>query len=204
MINENIPFQKVFLIGADGEKLGVKNTYEAIEIAKESKMDLVLIAVEPKPIARVLSYGKFKYERKKKQKAAKEKQTIIQNRQIRLTAMIGSHDLQTKAKKAIEFLLDNDRVKVSLKLRGREIARPELGHSVMEKFYNLVESLADKTKEPELVNERFLDMYLQPNKVKVAKYKKEHNLVDKKSSENVSDDSSLDLDEGATNAKDED
>nr|WP_318027005.1 translation initiation factor IF-3 [Mycoplasmopsis bovis] len=68
MINENIPFQKVFLIGADGEKIGVKNTFEAIEIAKDSKLDLVLIAVEPKPIARILDYGKFKYERKKKQK----------------------------------------------------------------------------------------------------------------------------------------
>ena len=83
MINENIPFHKVFLVGANGEKIGVTNTNQAIEMAKDQRLDLVLIAVEPKPIARIMDYGKFKYERKKKQKAAKEKQTVIENRQIR-------------------------------------------------------------------------------------------------------------------------
>lgn len=193
----------MFLIGSNGEKIGVRSTIEAIEMAKEEKMDLVLIAVDPKPIARILNYGKFKYERKKKQKAAKEKQTTIQNRQIRLTPFIGEHDLKTKARKAIEFLLDGDRLKVSLKFRGREITKPELGHKTLERFFELLDGLADKTKEPELVNSRFLDMYLQPNKVKVAKYKKEHNLVDKKTSvsqEDANDDST----EGAEDAKNED
>ncbi|EGV00013.1 translation initiation factor IF-3 [Mycoplasmopsis columbina] len=179
MINQNIPFKKVFVIGEDGEKIGVLETRQAIEMAKEQRLDLVLISVEPKPIARILNYGKFKYERKKKQKAAKEKQTIIQNRQIRLTPMIGIHDLNVKSKKAREFLLDGDRIKVSLKFRGRELARQELGHATLEKFYQSLEDIADITKEATLVNERFLDMYLQPNKVKIAKYKKENNLVDK-------------------------
>ncbi|ADN68930.1 translation initiation factor IF-3 (plasmid) [Mesomycoplasma conjunctivae] len=181
MINENIPFQKVFVVGANGEKVGVLSTREAIEMAKEQRLDLVLISVQPKPIARILDYGKFKYERKKKQKAAKEKQTVIQNRQIRLTPLIGEHDLNVKARKAKEFLLDGDRIKVSLKFRGRESARPELGHKTLEKFYKAVEDLADIAKEAELVNDRFLDMYLQPNKIKVNKYRKEHNLVDKNS-----------------------
>ncbi|TQC54224.1 translation initiation factor IF-3 [Mycoplasmopsis mucosicanis] len=197
MINNNIPFSKVFLIGPEGEKLGVTPTRQAIETAKEYRMDLVLITVDPKPIARILDYGKFKYERKKKQKAAKEKQTIIQNRQIRLTVMIGDHDLQVKARKAREFLLDGDRLKVSLKFRGREISRPELGHETMNKFYKLIEDIADITKEAVLVNNKFLDLYLQPNKIKVAKYKKENNIVDKnttKSSEN-SDSSNEDQDE---------
>ncbi|UUD35772.1 translation initiation factor IF-3 [Mycoplasmopsis caviae] len=181
MINENIPFQKVFVVGANGEKIGVFPTREAIEMAKEQRLDLVLISVQPKPIARILDYGKFKYERKKKQKAAKEKQTVIQNRQIRLTPLIGEHDLNVKAKKAREFLLEGDRIKVSLKFRGRELARPELGHKTLEKFYKAVEDLADIAKDAALVNDRFLDMYLQPNKIKVNKYKKEHNLVDKNS-----------------------
>ncbi|AIA29489.1 translation initiation factor IF-3 [Mycoplasmopsis californica] len=189
MINNNIPFAKVFLVGPEGEKLGVKPTREAIEIAREYKMDLVVISVEPKPIARILDYGKFKYERKKKQKAAKEKQTIIQNRQIRLTVMIGQHDLETKARKAREFLLDGDRLKISLKFRGREIARPELGHDVLNRFYKLVEDLADITKEPTVVNGKFLDVYMQPNKVKVAKYKKENNIVDKNTTNKNSDSS---------------
>ncbi|MGV2393583.1 UNVERIFIED_CONTAM: translation initiation factor IF-3 [Campylobacter lari] len=204
MINENIPFNKVFLIGSDGEKIGVKNTFEAIEMAKEEKMDLVLIAVDPKPIARILDYGKFKYERKKKQKAAKEKQVVIQNRQIRLTPLIGEHDLLTKSRKAREFLLDGDRLKISLKFRGRELARKELGYAALDKFYKLVEDLADITKEPTLVSDRFLDMYLQPNKVKVAKYKKEHNLVDKNTTKSQSITDNGDAEEGAEDAKNED
>ncbi|VEU75810.1 translation initiation factor IF-3 [Mycoplasmopsis maculosa] len=204
MINENIPFQKVFVIGSDGEKIGVKSTYEAIEMAKDEKKDLVIIAVEPKPIARILDYGKFKYERKKKQKAAKEKQAVIQNRQIRLTPLIGDHDLQTKSRKAKEFLLDGDRLKVSLKFRGRELARQELGYNTLDKFFKLVEDVAKISKEPTLVNNRFLDMSLEPDKVKVAKYKKEHNLVDKKTtnSQSVSQDEEDDdyTEEGANNA----
>ncbi|KKB26887.1 Translation initiation factor 3 [Mycoplasmopsis meleagridis] len=179
MINENIPFEKVFVIGENGEKIGVLKTNEAIEKAKEKKLDLVLISVEPKPIVRMLDYGKFKYERKKKEKAAKEKQTFVQNRQIRLTAMIGDNDLAVKAKKAREFLLDGDRIKVSLKFRGRELTRKELGEIKLKQFYDLVADIADITKEASLVNERFLDLYLQPNKTKIAKYKKENNIVDK-------------------------
>lgn len=138
-------------------------------------MDLVLISVDPKPIARILDYGKFKYDRKKKQKENKEKQTIIQNREIRLTPMIGENDLLTKSKKAREFLLKGDRIKVSVKLRGREIGRKDLGENVLNKFFTQVENIADKTTEPKLVNERFLDMNLQPNKIKIAKYLKEKN-----------------------------
>ncbi|MCS4536998.1 translation initiation factor IF-3 [Mycoplasma sp. CSL7475-4] len=195
MINSNIPFAKVFLIGPEGEKIGVKATKEAIQIAREYSMDLVLISVEPKPIARILDYGKFKYDRKKKQKAAKEKQTIIQNRQIRLTVMIGDHDLQVKARKAREFLLDGDRLKVSLKYRGREMARPELGYDTINRFFALLEDIADIAKEAALVNNRFLDMYLQPNKTKVAKYKKENNIVDKIATQQEDDSESSSDDE---------
>ncbi|MFV8472396.1 translation initiation factor IF-3 [Mycoplasma sp. 1458C] len=191
-MNGDIPFKQVFLLGPDGEKLGVKYTSEAIEIAKSYKMDLVLISVEPKPICRILDYGKFKYDRKKKNKELKEKQTTIQNREVRLTAMIGENDLKTKARKAREFLLKGDRIKVSLKLRGREIGRKDLGFATIEKFFTLVEDIAEKTSEPKLVNDRFLDMNLQPNKQKIQKYLKEKNL-----------DSNQEAKEGELNAKNE-
>lgn len=157
-------------------------------------MDLVLISIDPKPIARILDYGKFKYDRKKRQKEIKEKQTNIQNREIRLTPLIGENDLVTKAKKAQEFLLKGDRIKVSVKLRGRELGRKDLGESVLQRFFAKVENVADKTTEPKLVNERFLDMNLQPNKTKIAKYLKEKNL-------NVNEQKGSQ--EGETNAKDE-
>ncbi|SYV97770.1 Translation initiation factor IF-3 [Mycoplasmopsis edwardii] len=139
-------------------------------------MDLVLISVDPKPIARILDYGKFKYDRKKKQKEIKEKQTNVQNREIRLTPMIGENDLLTKSKKSREFLLKGDRIKVSVKLRGRELGRKDLGLTVLDRFYATLENIADKTTEPKLVNDRFLNMNLQPNKNKIAKYLKEMNL----------------------------
>ncbi|WQQ13528.2 translation initiation factor IF-3 [Mycoplasmopsis cynos] len=174
-VNNDIPYPKLFVLGSDGQKVGVLIKSEALELAKNEKMDLVLISVDPKPIARILDYGKFKYDRKKKQKENKEKQTTIQNREIRLTPMIGENDLLTKSKKAREFLLKGDRIKVSVKLRGREIGRKDLGENVLNKFFTQVENIADKTTEPKLVNERFLDMNLQPNKIKIAKYLKEKN-----------------------------
>lgn len=133
-------------------------------------MDLVLISVSgtpdnPKPITKILDYGKFKYERKKKQKINKEKQTFVQNREIRLSVRINDNDIKTKAKKAREFLLDNERVKVSLRFRGREITRSEFGNEVLDKFFSHVEDIAKKTKESAL-NDRFLDMYLERDKMK--------------------------------------
>ncbi|MCU9937286.1 translation initiation factor IF-3 [Mycoplasmopsis felis] len=174
-VNNDIPYPKLFVLGSDGQKVGVLTKSEALELAKNEKMDLVLISVDPKPIARILDYGKFKYDRKKKQKENKEKQTTIQNREIRLTPMIGENDLLTKSKKAREFLLKGDRIKVSVKLRGREIGRKDLGENVLNKFFTQVENIADKTTEPKLVNERFLGVNLQPNKIKIAKYLKEKN-----------------------------
>ncbi|WP_308699422.1 translation initiation factor IF-3 [[Mycoplasma] gypis] len=167
-MNEQIPYKKVFVIGADGEKLGVMDRNQAISVAKEEKKDLVLISIaDNKPIAKILDYGKFKYEKKKKNKLAKEKQSVTVNREVRLTAMIGDHDLQTKARKSREFLLNGDRVKVSLKFRGREATRPEIGEEVLMKFYQAVEDIAKISKEPTLVNDRFLDMYLERDKKKV-------------------------------------
>nr|WP_237076611.1 translation initiation factor IF-3 [Mycoplasma phocoeninasale] len=168
IINNAIPYDKVFLLGPEGEKIGVLSKKEALAKAAENNMDLVLIDIKNnKPIARILDYGKFKYDKKKKQKAAKEKQTVIINREIRLTPLIGDHDLATKAKKTREFILDGNRVKVSIKFRGRERARIELGEEILTKFYAMLEDIAKISKEATLVNEKFLDMYLERDKKKV-------------------------------------
>lgn len=139
-----------------------------------------------------MDYGKFKYDRKKKQKEIKEKQTNVQNREVRLTPLIGENDLMVKSKKAREFLLKGDRIKVSLKLRGREIGRKDLALATLEKFFKTLEDIAEITKEAKLVNDRFLDMNLQPNKQKIAKYLKELNSDKQKEAK-----------EGENNAKDE-
>lgn len=163
----------MFVIGPEGEQIGVLTKKEALEKAQELKMDLVLISINPKPIAKILDYGKFKYVRKKRQKEEKSKQTRIENRQIRLTPLIGDNDIKIKAKKAREFILDGDYVKISLKFRGREAQRPELGHEVLNKFYKEVEDIASIAKEP-ILNGRFLDMFLQQDKKKIIASNKEN------------------------------
>lgn len=153
---------------------------EAISKASEEKMDLVLIALdENRPITRIMDYGKFKYDKKKKQKLNKEKQTVTVNREIRLTPLIGEHDLKTKAKKAKEFILDGNRVKVSVKFRGRERTRTDLGDEILNKFFALVEDVAKITKTPTLQNDRFLDMFIEKDKKKVDALKKSETLNDK-------------------------
>lgn len=153
---------------------------EAISKASEEKMDLVLIALdENRPITRIMDYGKFKYDKKKKQKLNKEKQTVTVNREIRLTPLIGEHDLKTKAKKAKEFILDGNRVKVSVKFRGRERTRTDLGDEILNKFFALVEDVAKITKTPTLQNDRFLDMFIEKDKKKVDTLKKSETLNDK-------------------------
>lgn len=135
-------------------------------------MDLVLISISPKPIAKILDYGKFKYLRSKRKKEEKSKQTKVENHQIRLTPFIGDNDIKTKAKKAKEFLLDGDVVKVSLKFKGREAQRPEFGHETLMKFYREVEDIALISKEP-VLNGKFLDMFLQQDKKKMVQYIKQ-------------------------------
>ena len=160
------------------------NTSEAIEKAKSEGYDLVIISDNPKqPVAKILDYGKFKYERKKKRKEAKANQSVTNNREVRLTPLIGTHDLNFKSKKAREFLLDGDRVKVSLKFRGRELSRKELGYDKLKEFYSTLEDIAKIEKEPKLTGDRFLDMYLSLDKTKKSKEAKDAKNEDKVSSD---------------------
>lgn len=171
MINENIPHPKLLVIGPEGEQIGVLTRQEALDKANDFKMDLVLISVEPKPIAKILDYGKYKYSRSKKLKEEKAKQSRTENHQIRLTPFIGDNDIKVKAKKAREFILDGDYVKVSLKFRGRQAQKSEFGYETLMKFFKELEDIAMIAKEP-IMNGKFLDMFLQQDKKKVIQYKK--------------------------------
>lgn len=193
IVNERIPYNKVFVIDENGEKIGVMLKTEAIEKAKESNMDLVLIALDNnRPITRIMDYGKFKYDKKKKNKLNKEKQSQTTNREIRLTPLIGDHDLKTKAKKAREFILDNARVKVSVKFRGREKTRTELGTEILDKFFAMVEDIAKITKPAMMVNDKFLDMFIEKDSKKVKSF----NNSNKEDEDKIK--------EGEDNAKNED
>ena len=172
-MNANIPFNKVFVLGHDGQKLGVLNKRDAINKALEMSLDLVIISNNRnQPVAKIMDYGKFKYERKKRQKEVKAKQVIIENKEIRITPMIGIHDLRVKTKKAREFLLDGHRIKISLKFRGRELARKELGFEKHKEFLTYVEDIAKVDKQPKMSGNNFLDMYISRDKNKKPKEKK--------------------------------
>ena len=122
MINEQIRDKEVRLIGEDGEQLGIVSSKEAQALADEKKLDLVKIAPTAKPpVCRIMDYGKFKFDQAKKEKEARKKQKTIDTKELRLSPNIDTHDIQVKVKKAIEFLKDGDKVKVSIRFRGREM-----------------------------------------------------------------------------------
>ena len=170
LVNEDIPFKSMFILGNDGAKLGVMPKRNALELAREQGFDLVVISDNPnQPVAKILDYGKFKYERKKKRKEAKANQTVTENKEVRLTPMIGIHDLMVKSKKAREFLMDGDRVKVSLKFRGREMSRKELGYEKLDEFFKTLEDIAKIDKPATLNGGRFLDLHISRDKNKKPK-----------------------------------
>lgn len=178
-INENILFPNIFLVGTDNEKIGKIATKEAIELAKSKGLDLVLISIkevktkdnqiQKVPIAKILDYGKFRYDIKKKKKEEKEKQSFTNNREIRVSFNINFQDILVKSKKAREFILDGDRVKIALRFRGREITRVDQGRKTLDIFYDQLKYIAKKSKEISQ-NGNFLVMHLERDRKKLPKF----------------------------------
>jgi translation initiation factor IF-3 len=163
-VNREIRLRQVIIIGDDGNRQGPMNKFDAIQMAEEMGLDLLQVGVQDNiAIAKILDYGKFRYEQKKKQQELKKNQTKTENKEIRLTVGIGEHDMDTKARKAREFLEAGDRVKISLKFKGREIAFQEFGMNTINRFFSKIEDVAKIEKEAKL-NTRFLDMYVVPKK----------------------------------------
>ncbi|ASP28615.1 translation initiation factor IF-3 [Spiroplasma corruscae] len=164
-VNKDIRARQILIIDQDGQKIGPLNKFEALKMAEDQGLDLLQVGIQDSStaIAKILDFGKYKYEQKRKQKENKKNQVKVENKEIRLTVGIGEHDLDTKARKAREFLLEGDRVKVSLKFKGREITYQELGKETLKKFFAKVEDIAKVEKEAKL-NTRFLDMFIVPKK----------------------------------------
>jgi len=161
-VNEEIRAREVRLIDENGEQLGIKPFREALRIAQERGLDLVNVAPTAKPIVcRIMDYGRFKYEQSKKDREARKKQHVINIKEIRFSPTIEQHDLETKSRAASQFLKEGDRVKVSVRFRGREIAHAERGKQVLEQFYMLVNDVATIDREPRLEG-RSMVMFLNP------------------------------------------
>ncbi|MEW9122052.1 MAG: translation initiation factor IF-3 [Thermotaleaceae bacterium] len=161
-INEEIRDREVRLIDADGEQLGVMPTKKAMEIAAEKRLDLVKIAPQAKPpVCRIMDFGKYKYELSKKEKEAKKKQKIVSIKEVRLSPNIEEHDLSVKANNAIKFLSSGDKVKVTLRFRGREAGYVDLGYAVMDKFTQLISEVGIVEKKP-IMEGKSMTMILTP------------------------------------------
>lgn len=161
-VNEEIRAREVRLIDENSEQLGIKPFREALRIAAERGLDLVNVAPTAKPIVcRIMDYGRFKYEQSKKDREARKKQHIITIKEIRFSPTIDQHDLETKSRAAAQFLKDGDRVKVSVRFRGREIAHAERGKQVLEQFFMLVNDVSTIEREPRLEG-RSMIMFLNP------------------------------------------
>ncbi|KXG74377.1 Translation initiation factor IF-3 [Thermotalea metallivorans] len=135
---------------------------KALEIAMEKRLDLVKIAPQAKPpVCRIMDFGKYKYELSKKEKEAKKKQKVINVKEVRLSPSIEEHDLNVKANHAIKFLESGDKVKVTIRFRGREVGYVELGQKVMDRFTELVSEVGTVEKKP-VMEGKNMTMVLSP------------------------------------------
>ena len=160
MINEQIRVKEVRVIGTENEQLGIMSTDEAKKIAEEAGLDLVMIAPNAAPpVCRVIDYGKFRYEQSRKEKEARKKQKVIEIKEIRMSPNIDTNDLNTKIAAARKFLSKGDRVKVTLRFRGREMAHMNNSKYILDDFAQALEDVAVVEKAPK-VEGRTLTMFL--------------------------------------------
>lgn len=162
-INEEIRFREVRLISEDGDQLGIVSSREAMSIAEEKNLDLVLMSPNAKPpVCKIMDYGKYRYDTMKKNKDAKKKQKTITLKEVRLSPNIEEHDLNVKANQAKKFLNQGNKVKVSIRFRGRELGRTSMGYGVMDNFLDLLEGCGEVEKKPKMEG-RAMVMFLQPS-----------------------------------------
>ena len=142
-INGQIRAKEVQVIDENGEKLGIKNLNDALDIAETKKMDLVLVAPNGKPpVCKIMNYGKYKFEQAKKEKEARKKQKTLELKEIRITPNIEQHDFEFKAKNARKFIQDGNKVKITVRFKGRELNYVKLGENSLNKFIDELSDIA--------------------------------------------------------------
>ena len=160
MINEQIRDKEVRVIGEDGEQLGIMPSREALRLAEEAGLDLVKIAPTAKPpVCKIVDYGKFRYEQARKEKEARKKQKIIEIKEIRLSPNIDTNDLNTKISAARKFITKGDKVKITLRFRGREMAHMANSKHILDDFAEALSDIASIEKAPK-VEGRSMTMFL--------------------------------------------
>ena len=161
-LNEEIRDKEIRLIGDNGEQLGIMSAAEALDIAEERGLDLVKISPQAQPpVCKLMNYGKFKFEQSKREKEAKKNQHVVEIKEIRMSPGIDVGDFNTKLKNAQKFLADGNRVKVSVRFRGREMAHTEIGRDLLTKFAEQCAEVATMEKAAKMEG-RSMTMFLSP------------------------------------------
>ena len=165
-LNEEIRDKEIRLIGADGAQLGIVSAAQANAMAEEQGMDLVKISPNAvPPVCKIMDYSKFCFDQKKREREARKNQRVVEVKEVRMSPSIDTNDFNTKVKSAIKFLTDGNRVKVSVRFRGREMAHTNLGEKLLLDFADACSEAATMEKNPKL-DGRFMAMFLSPKNSK--------------------------------------
>ena len=165
-INEEINFKEVRVVGVDGEAVGIMSSEAALKLAYDQGYDLVLMAPQAQPpVCRIMDYGKYRFERDKKEKEAKKKQQTIELKEIQLSCRIDTHDFETKARHAQRFLEAGNKVRVVMRFKGREMSHVGIGQEIMKNFQDVCSALGSVDKAP-VLDGRIMSMVISPLKNK--------------------------------------
>ena len=165
-INEQIRDREIRLVDSDGSQLGVMPLQKARDLAEQRNLDLVKIAPQATPpVCKIIDYGKFRFEQSKREKEQRKNQRTVEIKEVRLSLNIDTHDFETKRNHAVRFIGEGNKVKASIRFRGREMGHPELGQEIMRRF---AESMADvaNVEKPAKLEGRTMLMFLAPKPVK--------------------------------------
>lgn len=151
LVNDDIRFKEVLVIGPDGQQLGTMMRREALQAAYDMELDLLCVAPNAKvPVCKIIDYGKYRFEEQKKAREAKKNQHVTEVKALRVSPVIDQHDFDTKLNRAREWIAEGNKVKIDMKFRGRMITRQEVGKEVMRKFTEQIADIADVSKAPML------------------------------------------------------
>ena len=165
-INEEIKFKEVRVVGADGEAVGIMSSDAALKMAYDQGYDLVLMAPQAQPpVCRIMDYGKYRFDRDKKEKEAKKKQQTVELKEIQLSCRIDTHDFETQARHAQRFLESGNKVRVVMRFKGREMSHVSIGQDIMNRFIESCSELGSVDKKP-VLDGRIMSMVISPLKLK--------------------------------------
>ena len=165
-VNDEIRDREVRLVHSDGSQLGIVSGQEALNIAASKDLDLVKIAPQAKPpVCKIMDYGKFRFDQLKKEKEARKNQRVVEIKEIRMSPGIDTNDLNVKMRNAMKFLKEGNRVKVTVRFRGREMAHTDIGEQLLIRFGEGCAEVANVDKKPKL-NGRFMTLFLSPKNAK--------------------------------------